>query len=262
MYVNAWSNFWGSNYCNSRGKIFGDIILASDLVVLNDGSPTHFSIHHTFTHVDITLCSSVLSPKCECAILDDLHGSDHYPIITKVFNCTNPSTSKHKPKFKTDAANWEKYKTIINNLSLKSVVSNNINKESATIQKILRSAAHQSIPQTNGKFIKSATPWWNTELSILRDTKQKAWHEFKRQRSMNYLLEYKKSNAKFRFAAKRAKNETLENFTASINPSSNPKKLWADIKALSGTYKYTFINILKTPQATINSHPGIANFQN
>ena len=111
--VNAWSNFWGSNNSNSRGQIFEDIILASDLVVLNDGSPTHFSTHHTFTHVDITLFSSVLSPKCEWAILDDLHGSDHYPIITKVFNCTNPSSSKHKPKFKTDAANWEKYKTII-----------------------------------------------------------------------------------------------------------------------------------------------------
>ena len=77
---------------------------------------------------------------------------------------------------------------------------------------------------------------------------------------MNYVLEYKKANAKFRFAAKRAKNESLENFTASINPSSNPKKLWADIKALSGTYKYTSINILKTPQGTINAHPDIANF--
>ena len=77
---------------------------------------------------------------------------------------------------------------------------------------------------------------------------------------MNYLLEYKKVNAKFRFAAKTAKNESLEKFIGSINPCSNPKKLWADIKALSGTYKYTSINILKTPQATINSHPGIANF--
>ena len=106
--VNAWSCFWGPNNSNSQGQIYEDIILCSDLVVLNDESPTHFSTHHTFTDVNITLCSSVLSPKCKWAMLDDLHGSDRYPIITKVFNCTNPSSSKHKPKFKADAANWEK----------------------------------------------------------------------------------------------------------------------------------------------------------
>ena len=55
--LNSWSPLWGSTTDNQRGNIIEDVLLTSNLVVLNDGSPTHFSTHQSFTNVDI-LCNT------------------------------------------------------------------------------------------------------------------------------------------------------------------------------------------------------------
>ena len=257
--VNAWSLLWGSASTNIRGQILEDIILCSDLIVLNDGSPTHFSTHKTFSNIDITLCSSSLSPKCTWSILDDLHGSDHFPIVTKLHLGPKTDYLKPKPKFKLDEANWKKYQKIIDVKLLHSEISEEVNNEAAKIQKIIRFSAHNSIPQTKNRPTKFTTPWWSNVLSELREIKQSAWYEFRRCRSDFHLIAYKKANAKFRYTAKNAKKESLEKFTASINPLSKPRKIWADIKMLSGNFKNSNIQIINTINGVLTTPTEISN---
>lgn len=57
----AWNPLWGSPSTNSRGQIIEDLILSHDLIVLNDGLPTHFSTHKAYSDPAIIL-SSPLSP--------------------------------------------------------------------------------------------------------------------------------------------------------------------------------------------------------
>lgn len=54
--VNSWSVLWGSPATSSRGAILEKFLLDSDLMVLNDGSPTHFSTDKTLTHMELTCC--------------------------------------------------------------------------------------------------------------------------------------------------------------------------------------------------------------
>ena len=76
--------FWGSLLSNDRGTKIEDVLLSSNLIVLNDGSPTHFSTHQSFTHVDVTTCSSNIFPLCSWKVLRDLHGSDHFPLMIEI----------------------------------------------------------------------------------------------------------------------------------------------------------------------------------
>lgn len=102
---NSRSPIWGSVNSNHRGAVIENLILNEDLIVLNNGSPTHFSTHNTFSHIDITFCSSQLAPMCSWKTLSSLYGSDHYPILITVEKSLFHTKKNFTPKFKTDRAN-------------------------------------------------------------------------------------------------------------------------------------------------------------
>ena len=113
--VNSWSVLWGSPASNHRGNVIEEFLANSDLMLLNDGSPTHFSTHNTFTHIDISCCSPILYPLTSWNILEDLHNSDHFPIIIHIQISPNKTRTAPILKFKTDLANWDRYKILTNN---------------------------------------------------------------------------------------------------------------------------------------------------
>jgi len=168
---NAWHRSWGSTTCNRKGKIISKYINEHNLFLLNDGSPTHLSTHSTFTHVDLSFCTSDLGPITSWEIISDLHGSDHHPILLKLSALNQPNKILSPPKFKLKLANWEKYKILATRQSNKIPISNNTNKESSNIQKIILQAANESIPQTKIKTKNITVPWWNDTLKNLRAQK-------------------------------------------------------------------------------------------
>ena len=81
---NAHNPLWGSATTNTKGKIIEDLILQLDLCLFNDISPTHVNPSNLETSsIDLSICSSNILPDFAWSVLDDLHGSDHYPIILK-----------------------------------------------------------------------------------------------------------------------------------------------------------------------------------
>lgn len=256
---NSWSTLWGSATSNSRGKILENFILNEDLIILNNGNPTHFSTHNSFTHIDVSLCSPHLAPFCSWATLSDLHGSDHYPILIKIEKCVDNIQTKYKPKYKTEAANWNLYQNHCDNNLCKAKTSNNINQQAASIKKIIRSAANVSIPQTKKRVYRPRVVWWNANLEKLRTQKQDLWHNFKRNRTDTNLILYKKQNAMFRRAVKDSKAACIQKFTSNINPTSSSQRIWSDIKLITGGKRSNSIRYLKSGLNTISSPIDIAN---
>lgn len=116
---NSWSNLWGSSVVNHRGRLVENAILQSNLCVLNDGRPTHFSTHATFTHIDISLCSSSLLPLTSWQVLNDLNNSDHFPIVLKMALSSNnsPREKSHHGSFLTSLIGLISQSWLISNLS-------------------------------------------------------------------------------------------------------------------------------------------------
>ena len=106
----------------------------------------------------------------------------------------NRTISHLKPtKFNCRLVDWSNFQKQILSKNLNILQSNNINKESASITKIFRSAANASIPIINPKRRSKNVPWWSPKLKYLREEKQFAWRTY----CLTNLIEYKKKNAIF-----------------------------------------------------------------
>lgn len=256
---NSHSQIWGSLNSSSRGKTIENFILNEDFIILNNGSPTHFSTHNTFSHVDISLCSSQIAPLCSWKTLPNLYGSDHYPILITIEKNVDYTKTIFVPKFKTELANWPLFQENCKRNLEKTTMIQNINQQVAVFTKSLKSAANISIPQTRKKHKNSKIMWWNSNLDSLRNQKQKLWHFFKRNRNEFNLLQYKKQNALFRKAVRESKALCLQKFTSNINPNSSPKKIWCDIKILSGAKNSNLINSIKSGANLVTDSTEIAN---
>jgi len=140
---NSWHPYWGSPRANSRGNIVARFVDRSHYILLNDKSPTHYSTHNTFTHIDLSLATADKAPEITWSVIDDLHGSDHFPILISMF----PNTSSHpflaKPSFNLNKADWKLFSNTITQLSFFTQPCNsNVNKEAAQIKKTLIQSAH------------------------------------------------------------------------------------------------------------------------
>lgn len=101
--------------------------------------------------------------------------------------------------------------------------------------------------------------YWSTELSKLWDEKQSLWLVDKRTRSAAKIIKYKKANALFKKKSKEAKRTSLEKLTEYITPNTNPKKVWFDIKILSGSYSQTTVKFINSPNGRIFNSKEITN---
>src|SRR5215469_3400855 len=73
---------WGDTSTSPNATIVIELITKHNMVCKNSDAPTHYhQASQSFTHIDISLCSNIISQSLMCSRLDDLNGSDHYPII-------------------------------------------------------------------------------------------------------------------------------------------------------------------------------------
>jgi len=230
---NSWSPLWGSPQSNSRGKKIEHTLSMTSWMILNNGSPTHFSSHNSLTHVDLSLVSPQLYHNCSWTISNSLHGRDHFPITIQIISENRLNKTKPIPKYKTDLANWPIFATKCESL-LGEHNQDSLNQAVARLTKSIRGAANGSIPQTKIVVHRSSVPWWNADLQKLRTEKQQYWHNYRRCMSTDNLLRYKNANAVFKKSVLAAKRDAFEAFTSRISPSSSTKKVWADIKTLTG----------------------------
>ena len=81
---NSYNLLWGSTSLNSKGKIIEKFLNDYSLCLFNDGSPTYLHPGHgTFSAIDLSICDPTLLLDFEWKVLEDTHGSDHFPILIK-----------------------------------------------------------------------------------------------------------------------------------------------------------------------------------
>ena len=85
---------------NEKGQIFENLISNSDISLLNSGSKTHYHIQTgTYSTIDLSICSSDCFLDFDHTVLENLHGSDHYPIHLKINSNDGPVISSGRLKF-------------------------------------------------------------------------------------------------------------------------------------------------------------------
>lgn len=258
---NCWNTIWGSSNNNSRGILMETIIERAGLCLLNNGKPTHFSTHNTFSHIDLSFCSVDLLPLTSWDVFSDLHSSDHFPIQIVIKLSDGNSNPVKTNKFLIHLADWQNFsKRAELEIENRSITSSS-NKNAATITKSIRVAANLYIPQCkqSNRPNRIPVPWWNPNLAELRRQKMLTWQQFKSNPIQENLILYKRQNAIFRKELKKAKTDSFKHFTNNINRNTPISEVWNKINKITRKSGSTIIKAINTQNETITDPMKIAN---
>ena len=168
---NAKNKLWGSPINDFRGKMMGNFIDEQNLVVINNGKGTRLNYNGTISHLDLILCTHNLSFKIEMSIINDLWGSDHYPLQI-IYDDNITSQIQTKTKYDYNRANWDLFKYCLEN-------DDNINNYNLSVEQsyknlllAFKKARDISIPIKKGEFKHKYSPFWTPECSKAKKEKK------------------------------------------------------------------------------------------
>ena len=107
---NAHHRLWGSASSSPRGDVLVDVFSLRNLCVLNDGSTTYLRDYDNYTScLDLTVVDPAIVLDFNWCVLDDTHGSDHYPVV---LTSTSSEEEEKEERYNLNKANWPLFEDI------------------------------------------------------------------------------------------------------------------------------------------------------
>ena len=175
------------------------------------------------------------------SVLDDLHGSDHFPIILSNGDSIPVSRAS---RWCTERANWSLFKEL-SHIELDCSELPTIEEAVFYLNSIYINAGKQSIPKTTGRFHRRPVPWWNVQCRLRHRAMRAAFTRYRRHRCAHYLISFKKARARFRYQIKQARRESWVLFLSNITWKTPMTLVWAKIKKIAGKFKPSPPPVLK-----------------
>ena len=211
--LNAHHPLWGAETTNPHGQVIEDAMTNTDACILNTREYTHFHVQTgTTSCIDLCLLSSRLLLTYEWRRIDDLCGSDHYPIVIKE---TGDAPIQLKRRFLIHKADWKTF-TALTNVNYEELKEKEINEMTESFTNIIYAAAINSIPLSSNIHRPHPVPWWNEHCRLTHQERKVALRRYKRTKSIHDKIELNRTSAQARFAKKRARKLYWKNFVSSI----------------------------------------------
>lgn len=253
--LNAHSQRWGSDQCNLQGKVLEDIIDDFDLCILNNSLPTFLSHHGTLTHNDISICSPSLFLDVEWAVLDDLHGSDHFPTLVTFLEDTPHSDTFSKWKFK--AANW----SIFSQLCISEISQDILTAKDPALEfsTLVLQCAQNSIPKTKSSSKQNKTLWFDDECKKLHTQRKQSLRHFTKFPTTENKIAHQRLRAKTRHLFKQKRRQSWQKFCSKLNYKTSTKTVWKVVRNIKGKNRKATLQCLKQHGHIITDKKQIAN---
>ena len=228
---NGHSKLWGCVDNNEKGNIIEDFLIENDLCLLNEGKSTYLHpASGSYSAIDLSICNSGILLDFEWDIIEDLHGSDHFPIIIKEIE---KSEDDYIPKWNFKKANWDKFKTLCEQ---KLNIERNENDQLMSFSNTLHQICEECIPKSS-KCPKQNRPWYNEDCKEAIKNRKDALRKFNRNPIKENLIRTKVMRAKARRTIKTAKRSSWQKYISKINSRTPMKKVWNMIRKISGKKK-------------------------
>lgn len=253
---NAHNSIWGSEKTDSRGKILHKFINNNDLNILNNiNCPTHFSLaYRTFSHIDLSLISPEIEHQFEWNVCDDLHNSDHYPILIK-YNGITPSFQR-RHSWNIRKANWDKFNC---NLNKPFDNFNNVDEIERYITNEILNSAQKAVPYKKSDCNRKEVPWWNNTIKLLIKERRKLLKNFKRNMNSENLAKFLRVKSKVRKEIRESRRKSWMEFCESINLRTSSSDVYRKIKSLNGVSNFRQVISIEDNNTLITDKKDIAN---
>lgn len=252
---NSHNTMWGSEKTDQRGKIIYDFINENDINLMNNiNCPTHFSLaYKSFSHIDLSLISPQIARYFEWTVCDDLHNSDHYPILIK-YKDFSPSLQRRET-WNINKAKWDNFQC-----ELKGSFNafNSINDLEEHIVNSIIESAKNAIPIKSSTVNKRQVPWWNHKIKTLIKERRKLLKKFKNNMNSENLANYLKMKATIRKEIRASRKKSWITFCESINLRTSSSTVFRKIRSLNGSTNHQQINFLKHNDTLVTNPKDIA----
>lgn len=254
---NSHSAYWGSDKTDDRGKQIEKIAEMDNIILLNNGEPTRLNsaIGNKFSTIDLSMCSTSLAQRINWSTLPEIYDSDHIPIKIDLFSSKAP-LNKTPPRWKLKNTYWNLFSQMVE-IYLNSnppppddTISNDVSHITNTI---ITAANLSIVGKTNSNSKNSKVPWWNQEIKLAIQNKNKALKVFIKTGYTDDHILLKQLRAKTRYLVKRNKENSWKLFTSTIGTKSDPSLVWSKVRSLRGLSKEKELHIIK--DNTLHNNP-------
>ena len=240
----------------AKGRQMEDFISAHDLCLLNDKTYTYLHpATGSYSSLDLTLCSPEVASDFTWKVDDDLHGSDHFPILVSELG---HSIQQRPERWKLHKANWEQYKMCCER-SIDQSTFTNCENPAELFTSLVYSAAEKSIPRTSASPRHPIKPWFNEDCKKAIAERKRVLRNFNLRPTQENLTKFKIARAKARRTIKHSKRRSWRQFVSRLNSRSSVKKTWDMICKINGKNSYQNISHLNTDDGVLSSKTDIAN---
>ena len=253
--MNARHHLWGESVNNEKGQIFENLITNCDISLLNSQSKTHYHIQTgTYSTIDLSICSSDCLLDFDHTVLENLHGSDHYPIRIKTN--TNEGPVNYSGRLKTEKADWKTFTCLTEHFQPpdQSLDLDNIVKH---LNDFIIETAEKCMPISTGDSNKIPVPWWNQECKDAKRERRRTERALKRNESIENKIAYKRTKAVCRKTYKTAQKGSWKKYISDININTPSQKIWKRIMKMTGKFKASPPPLLINSDGTLSQDPEI-----
>lgn len=252
--LNGQNPLWGGNKTNQRGRLVEDMINEKELCLLNDGSNTFLhSAHGTYAAIDLSICSPELLLDCTWKVMDDLCGSDHFPITVTM---SSGQIHQNTEKWLLKRANWAIFEYLCWN-DFKPT-NENCSTSIKWFTDTLLEIAKKTVPLSKPKPQKHKNPWFNKTCKTTIKKRKKAEKIFNLHPTTENLTKLKIARAVARRTINKEKKQTWENYVAGLKSNTPPKQLWNMLRSMKNKGNTVQIQHIKKQDTLLTSENEIA----
>ncbi|GFV21110.1 RNA-directed DNA polymerase from mobile element jockey [Trichonephila clavipes] len=217
---NGHSPLWGHDDTNSRGPQIVQLISDHCLCLLNNDEKTYFHAPtRTFHSLDLAICSPALLPMLNFEVANDLHNSDHFPLLVSHVNGQLMKQSSMSLK-------------LFGMLLMQPFLKHPIPLESCA---------------NHGGTLPA------------KKEQRRACGIFRRYPTTDNLIAFKRAKTLARRIRRQCQKESWIKYVSSITSSTTSPQLWRKVKAANGLYRDFSIPILETSTAIYSSPFDVVN---
>ena len=232
---------------DSRGRAIVELIEENDIALLDRNKPTMmWKVDKTFSHVDITLCSSELLPMFHWDVNDEPLSSDHFPIMLK---SDVQHTSGGCPRWIPSKADWSAYRSSTDVEG--DIEFQTVQEMAAHFEGLVIDAASKAIPKTKGLGKRRSPPWWSGKCWIAVKKRKRAFQRYRRVSTPRNFSCFSRARAESKRVIKACKKESWQTFISSINSKSNAAEVSRKINMLNNKHRSELVNTLKLSQKQV-----------
>ena len=264
---NAHNSLWGSEKTCRKGKVLERFIARNNICLLDSKEPTHVSrAHGTFSHVDLSFCSSSLMNDFHWGVNDDLMDSDHFPIMLQI---KDKFVAGSRERWVLQKADWAAFHQIDWDRDDWGALDSMESRADFVTSSIVK-AAEKTIPRSSGNGSGKCAVWFNEECKAAKKERSRAAKALrdknktitdKTNRSIENMkerVELKRAQAKARRTFKRVRAQSWKEFLGGISCENTTMEVWRRVNLLNRTYRPSIISTLKLGDELVDDRKRIA----